>query len=150
MNNILISLFAPYCPANRHCVWNRHCHPEHSGPHPDLDHQFRPHTAPVFMLSSMTMKISPSPSPSPSSWLSSVSFSSSSVSLSSFFVPNRQLVLFVELHCRCIVNSSELVEIPLLHIKLPIPYNRLFSMPIFIKPTVPPHHLFAGEKVKKS
>ena len=84
----------------------------------------------VFMLSSMAMKISPSPSPSPSSWLPSVPFSS-------FFVPNRELVVFVELYCRCIVNSIELVEIPLLHIKLPIPYNRLFSMPTFIKPTIP-------------
>ena len=96
----------------------------------------------MFMLSSMAMKISPSPSPLPSSWMPSVS-------LSSFFVPNCELVRFVELYCRCIVNSFELMKISLLHIKLPIPDYRLFPMPDFIKPTVPPHRLFAGENVKK-
>ena len=65
------------------------------------------------------------------------------------FVPHRELVRFVEICCRCIVNSFELMEIPLLHIKLPIPYNRLFPMPKFINPTVPLHRLSAGESVKK-
>ena len=65
------------------------------------------------------------------------------------FPPDRELIRFVELYCRRIVNSVELMEIPLLHIKLPIPYNRLFPMPKFIKPTVPPHRVIAGENVKK-
>ena len=65
------------------------------------------------------------------------------------FVPHRELVRSVEIYCRCIVNSVELMEIPLLHIKLPIPYHRLFPMPEFIKPTIPPHRLSAGDSVKK-
>ena len=65
------------------------------------------------------------------------------------FPPHHELVRFVELCCRCIVNSFELMEIPLLHIKLPIPYHRLFPMPESIKPTIPPRRLSAGESVKK-
>ena len=64
-------------------------------------------------------------------------------------VPYGELVCFVEIYCRCIVNSVELMKISLVHIKLPIPYNRFFPMSEFIKPTVPLHRLFAGESVKK-
>ena len=71
------------------------------------------------------------------------------ISINTFPPPHRELVRFVEPYCSRIVNSFELMEIPLLHIKLPIPYNRLFPMPEFIKPTVPPHRLLAGESVKK-
>ena len=53
------------------------------------------------------------------------------------------------IYCSRIVNSSELMKIPLLHIKFPIPYNRLFPMPNFIKPIAPPYWLFAEENVKK-
>ena len=63
--------------------------------------------------------------------------------------PHRELVHFVELYCSRILNSFELMEIPLFHIELPIPYNRLFPMPEFIKPIVPHHRLLAGECVKK-
>ena len=38
--------FAPQCPADRHCLWSRHCHLEHSGRHSGLEHQSQPHTAP--------------------------------------------------------------------------------------------------------
>ena len=39
------SLFSPpHCPVDCHCLWNRHCHPEHSGCHLGLEHRSRPHT----------------------------------------------------------------------------------------------------------
>ena len=95
----------------------------------------------VFMLSSMVMKIAPDHS------LSLTVFPVSSAQ--PCFSPHRELVCFVELYCRRIVNSPELVKIPLLHIKFPILYNRLVPIPILINPTVSPHWLFVRESVKK-
>ena len=95
----------------------------------------------VFMLSSMVMKIAPDHS------LSLTVFPVSSAQ--SCFSPHRELFCFVELYCRRIVNSPELVKIPLLHIKFPIPYNRLVPIPILINPTVFPHWLFVRESMKK-
>ena len=92
----------------------------YSGRHPSLEHRFR-----IFLLAFMEI-----PCPRPS-----LPWSSAQPS----FSPHRELVRFVKLYRRLIVNSFELMEIPLVHIKLPIPYNRLFPMPIFIKPIVPPH-----------
>lgn len=67
--------------------------------------------------------------------------------------PHRKLVRCIELKVKPkqprIANGSELVEIPLLHIKLPMPYHRLFSMSNFIKPTVPLNWLSAAENTKK-
>ena len=37
---------ALHCPVDRHCLWNHHCHPEHSGRHPGLEHQFQTHATP--------------------------------------------------------------------------------------------------------
>jgi len=40
-------LFAPtHCPADRHCLWNCHCHPENSGRHPGPEHRFWTHATP--------------------------------------------------------------------------------------------------------
>ena len=94
----------------------------------------------AFMFGSMLLEISLS---------LSVSLIAFCVTIYLFSSSHRELVCFVEFYCRCIVNSSELMEIPFLHIKLPIPYNRLFPMSNFIKSTVPPHRLCAGENVKK-
>ena len=83
---------------------------------------------------------SPCPCPSSPVCLSSVLLS---------FSPHCELVGCVEPYCCCILNSSKLMEILLLHIKLPVPCNWFFSIPNFIKPTVPPLRLFVGESVKK-
>ena len=37
----------PHFLADRHCLWNCHCLPEHSGGHPGLEHPFRPHAVPA-------------------------------------------------------------------------------------------------------
>ena len=41
-----IRIPSPHCPVDRHCLWNRPRLPKHSGHHPDLEHQSRPHAAP--------------------------------------------------------------------------------------------------------
>ena len=137
----LYSLFVPpHCPANLHCLWNHNYHPEHSGRYSGLEHKLRPDAAPRVHVRQHAVEISLS---------LSVSLIAFCVTIYLFSSSHRELVCFVEFYCRCIVNSSELMEIPFLHIKLPIPYNRLFPMSNFIKSTVPPHRLCAGENVKK-
>ena len=147
------SLFSPHYPADRHCLRNRHCHPEHIlAVILALNISLGLTLFLVFMLSSMVMKISADHSHSHSLTVFLVVFCVTfflfCVAFFLFFFPHRELVRFVEPYCRCIVNSLELMEILLLHIKLPIPYNWLFSMPDFIKPTIPLHWLFAGENMK--
>jgi len=74
----------------------------------------------TFMLNSMLMEIS----------LSFVVFLA--VFCVTFFLlspPHRELVCFVEVYCHCTVSSYKLMEMPLLHIKFPTPYNRLSPMP---------------------
>ena len=112
-----------------------HCDPEHSDRHPGFEHQFWSYAAPHIHNRQHVHENLLHPHR-----LLSLSFS---------LFPHRELVRFVELYCCCIVNRFELMEIPLVHIKLPIPYNWFFPISNLIKPTVPPHRLFAGENVKK-
>ena len=109
-----IFLFAPlHCPADRHCLWNRHCHPKYSGHHPGLGHQSH--------CSSHSCSAA-------CSW-NSPSLSSFCVTFFLLLPPHRELVCFVEVYCHCTASSSKLMEMPLLHIKFPTPYNRFPPCP---------------------
>ena len=65
------------------------------------------------------------------------------------FLLHREFVRLVILDCHLIVDSLELMEIPLLYIKFPIPCNRPFTITIFEKPAVPMDRFCAQQSVKK-
>ena len=128
--NILIP--SPHYPIDLHYLRNFPRLPKHSGHHPDLRISVSASCCSSRSCSRACSWKSPSPSPSTRKV-------SSSEWPSFFFFPHHELVCCVELYCCRIVNSFKLMEISPPHIKLPIPYNRLFSMSKFIKSTIPPY-----------
>ena len=134
--NILIP--SPHCPIDCHHLWNFPHLPKHSGHHPDLGTSVSASCCFSHLCLAACSWKSPSPSPStPSMLLSEWPFF--------FFFLHHELVCCIELYCCHIVNSFKLMEILPLHIKLPILYNRLFSMSKFIKSTISPHWILVGE-----